>query len=306
MLQYSKNLIAVSDLSNDDIDNILEKARHFQRCVTMGQSLDCLHSKIMASLFFEPSTRTRLSFESAMLRLGGQISTMEGRFSSAQKGESLADMGRIVSQYVDLIVMRHPQPHSVAEFAQYATVPVINAGDGPNQHPTQALLDLYTIYSEKQTLAGLKVGFVGDLKYGRTVHSLTRLLQRYDIELSFISTPQLRMPQPLLTELQGHSVIVQELGKLEDIIGDLDVLYVTRVQQERFDSAQDYEQVCSAYQINPAMLAKASDDLTVLHPLPRLDEIDPAIDSDPRACYFKQAANGVYARMALMDIMMRG
>ena len=295
-----QNLLSVDDLSHDDVAYILGSAAMFEEKLKEADALDMLQGKILSTLFFEASTRTRLSFETAMHKLGGKVLSVDGSLSSIKKGESLSDMGRIISSYSDIMVMRHPESGSVKELASMSTVPVVNAGDGANQHPTQALLDLYTIVSEKEELAGLNIGFLGDLKYGRTVHSLARLLEDYDVNFVMISHPDLKMPKSLVNELNemGHSVT--EVQNIQEVIGDLDVLYVTRIQEERFPTKDEFERLKSEYQVNAALLKSAKDDLIVLHPLPRVQEIHPELDSDPRAKYFKQAKNGVYVRMALL------
>jgi aspartate carbamoyltransferase catalytic subunit len=240
-----------------------------------------------------------------MLRLGGQVSSIQyGRSSSSEKGESLQDMGRILSGYADIVAMRHPVGGSVATFASTASVPVINAGDGANQHPTQALLDLYTILVEKGRLDGLTVGFIGDLKYGRTVHSLISLLQHYRVNFWFISHPLLALPDSIKGSLadRGHSF--QESGELGKALPRVDVLYATRVQKERFADAGEYERSNCHYQLNRDALQRSKPDLILLHPLPRLQEIHTELDSDPRARYFRQAQNGVYVRMALLALLL--
>ena len=264
-----------------------------------------LQGKTLTTAFFEPSTRTRLSFEAAMLRLGGQVSSIQyGRSSSSEKGESLQDMGRILSGYADIVAMRHPQSGSVAAFASTANVPVINAGDGANQHPTQALLDLYTIFLEKRTLDRLSIGFIGDLKYSRTVHSLISLLQYYQVTFHFISHPLLALPESIKRSLAEGGQSFQECRELGKALPELDVLYVTRVQKERFADTLEYEQANRDYQLNRAALQRSKADLILLHPLPRLQEIHPELDSDPRAKYFRQAQNGVYVRMALLALLL--
>jgi aspartate carbamoyltransferase catalytic subunit len=284
----------------------LNTARVFENDANGSQEFKTLlQGKTLTTAFFEPSTRTRLSFESAMLRLGGQVSSIQyGGSSSSEKGESLQDMGRVLSGYADIVAMRHPVNGSVATFAGSARVPVINAGDGSNQHPTQALLDLYTILVEKGRLDGLTIGFIGDLKYGRTVHSLISLLQHYQVKCCFISHPLLALPESIKRSLTdgGHSF--QEYEEIGEALPQVDVLYVTRVQKERCADAREYEQSNRNYQLNRDALRRSKPDLILLHPLPRLQEIHTELDSDPRAKYFRQAENGVYVRMALLALLL--
>ena len=255
-----------------------------------------LADKILATLFFEPSTRTRFSFESAMYRLGGQVLSQGGIDSSSlKKGESLADMGRMMSYYADAIVIRHPVAGSVDSFASYASVPVINAGDGASQHPTQSLVDLYTIYREANRTKDLKVGFLGDLKYGRTVHSLAVLLDDPSNTFFFISPPDLAMPQTDLRATCSH----HDIQACADLLSNLDILYVTRMQVERLETQSDIPD----YWLTRAMIAPYPT-VMILHPLPRKQEIDPEIDSMPNAKYFQQAQYGLYVRMGLLAMML--
>ena len=264
---------------------------------------DC-KNKIVATLFFEPSTRTRFSFESATHRLGGRVLSLEnGETSSVKKGESLADTGRIVSNYADIIVMRHPKIGSVNEFAQFAHVPVINAGDGSNQHPTQSLVDLYTIFREKKTLDGLRIGILGDLKHGRAVHSLMTLLTRYkNNHFTLISHPSLGLEKETKNAFAHHGCKFEETANLEEGIKNLDVLYVTRTQFERFDAGNS-KGFSDNYCINKKVLNGTKKELIILHPLPRTGEIDPEIDDLPQAKYFAQANYAVFIRMALLSLM---
>jgi len=256
-----------------------------------------LNGKIMAALFFEPSTRTRFSFEAAMLRLGGSVISNADmlKTSSATKKETLYDTGKVISQMADVIVMRHPEAGSVAELAKGSSVPVINAGDGANEHPTQALMDLFTIWMEKGTLDGLKIGLVGDLKYGRVPHSQFDLLKHFDSEIVLISPESLKMPEGIL---EGRDCV--EVDNLSEVIGDLDVIAMSRVQKERFDDESEYERVAGSYVLNGALMEMAKSDAIVIHPLPRVDEIALEVDSDPRAKYFDQVAYGVSLRKALL------
>ena len=301
-----RHILAAEDFSPGEISLVLNTARVLAQDVNGAREFKALlQGRTLTTAFFEPSTRTRLSFEAAMLRLGGQVSSIQyGRSSSSEKGESLHDMGRILSGYADIVAMRHPESGSVAAFASTASVPVINAGDGASQHPTQALLDLYTIFLEKGTLDGLTVGFVGDLKNSRTVHSLLSLLRHYRVTLHFISHPLLRLAEPIKGSLADSDQQFQESGELGKALPELDVLYVTRVQKERFADPLEYEQLNRGYQINRDTLQDSKPDLILLHPLPRLQEIHPELDSDPRARYFRQAQNGVYVRMALLALLL--
>lgn len=261
--------------------------------------------KIMGVAFYEPSTRTRLSFESAMHRLGGQvIGFADAAVSSVAKGESLADTIKIITSYCDVFVLRHPKEGSARWAAEHSKVPVINAGDGAHEHPTQTLLDLYTLRREKGRLEGLEVGLLGDLKYGRTVHSLSLALLRAGARVTLISPPSLRMPETILSRLrQVNGSSLREGETLEEFLPDLDALYVTRIQKERFDDPRDYEKIRGAYVIDGETMKAAKPDALVLHPLPRVGEISPSFDSDPRAAYFRQAAYGVPVRMALIALL---
>jgi aspartate carbamoyltransferase len=260
-----------------------------------------LDGKILANLFYEPSTRTSSSFQAAMLRLGGRnISINSVHYSSVTKGESLPDTVRTLESYCDLTVLRHPQIGAAAEAARYARKPLINAGDGTGEHPTQALLDIYTIEDDLERLDGLTVAMMGDLKYGRTVHSLTRLLSLYETRFYFVSPEILRMPGYILDELQGSGHRFVELRDVDEVIGDVDVLYMTRVQKERFDDPEQYEKLKDCYVVDPELMSHAKQDMILMHPLPRVYEISMAVDDDPRAAYFRQMENGMYIRMALL------
>lgn len=266
-----------------------------------------LQGRIMAALFYEPSTRTRLSFESAMLRLGGRtMGTDNAReFSSAAKGETLEDTIRIVAGYADVIVLRHHEAGAARRAAEVSDVPIINAGDGRGQHPTQSLLDLYTIRDELGRVDGVRVAMVGDLANGRTARSLAYLLSKYrDIELWFVAPPRVAMGRDIKEHLDEHGVPWRETRDLEAVLPDVDVVYQTRIQRERFADEAAYRAVKGIYVIGPAAMARLRSDAIVMHPLPRLDEIDPAVDGDPRAAYFRQARNGVQVRMALLDMVL--
>jgi aspartate carbamoyltransferase catalytic subunit len=266
-----------------------------------------LQGRIMAALFYEPSTRTRLSFESAMLRLGGRtMGTDNAReFSSAAKGETLEDTIRIVGGYADVIVLRHPNEGAAARAAAVSDVPVINGGDGKGQHPTQALLDLYTVKDELGRVDGVRVAIVGDLANGRTARSLAYLLSKYrDVELWFVAPPQVQMGQDIKDHLDEHEISWHETRDLDVVLPKVDVVYQTRIQKERFGDEAAYRAVHGVYRVDGDTMARLSPYAIVMHPLPRVDEIDPAVDDDPRAAYFRQARNGVQIRMALLDMVL--
>ena len=258
--------------------------------------------QVLACLFYEPSTRTSASFIAAMERLGGSVIpiTQGVQFSSVSKGETLADTIRTLEQYSDVIVLRHPDIGSALVAAEAAGVPVINAGDGPGEHPSQALLDLYTIQKEMGRIDGLKVAMVGDLRFGRTVHSLTKLLLHFDVSLRFVSPDILRMPLKIMNQVRDKSLNTRETNDVADVIENADVLYVTRVQKERFSDLEQYNEVKDQYIITPELMRQAKEKMVVMHPLPRVGEISTEVDSDPRAAYFRQVRNGMYIRMALL------
>ena len=296
-----KSLIDITDLSEEELDELIATACDIS-ANPASYSEKC-HGKKLATLFFEPSTRTRLSFEAAMYELGGNVlGFSEAASSSASKGESVADTAKVVSLYADIIAMRHPKEGAPLVAAMNASVPVINAGDGGHNHPTQTLADLLTIYREKGHFDNLTVGFCGDLKFGRTVHSLISALCRYSgIDFILISPDELRVPAYIKTDVIGkNNVSCLETGDLMSVLPDLDILYMTRVQKERFFNEEDYLRLKDSYILTPDKLESAKSDLTIMHPLPRVNEISVAVDEDPRACYFKQAANGKYMRMALI------
>jgi aspartate carbamoyltransferase catalytic subunit len=298
-----RDVISIRDFSKKDIEHVLKTAEKLENELKEREALDYAKGKILATLFFEPSTRTRLSFESAMHRLGGNvIGFAEASTSSVKKGESLRDTIKTVEQYSDVIVIRHPKEGAARLAAEVAEIPVINAGDGSNQHPTQTLLDLYTIKKEFGKIDGLKIGLLGDLKYGRTVHSLSEALAFYDIELYLISPELLKMPRHIIEELREKGVKIYETSDLEKVIGELDLLYVTRIQKERFPDEQEYLKVKGSYVIDCALLARAKEGLKIMHPLPRVDEIHPEVDKSKHAIYFRQVFSGVPVRMALLGL----
>ncbi|MBO5067885.1 MAG: aspartate carbamoyltransferase [Clostridia bacterium] len=296
-----RNLLAITDFSVEELDELLGVAEDIIKNPDDYRE-KCKH-KQLATLFFEPSTRTRLSFESAMLSLGGSVlGFSDANSSSASKGESVADTVRVVSCYADIIAMRHPKEGAPLVASNYATVPIINAGDGGHNHPTQTLADLLTIKTEKGRLNNLTVGFCGDLKFGRTVHSLIQALARYTgIKIILISPEELKVPDYVKQDVMDkNGMSYVETTSLEQAMPELDVLYMTRVQQERFFNEDDYLRLRDSYILTTEKLERAKKDLIILHPLPRVNEIAVDVDDDPRACYFKQVANGKYMRMALI------
>lgn len=303
-------LVSFGDLTDHDLDLILDSAEKMAKAVGFGeyerasaaQPLD----RVLGVAFYEPSTRTRLSFESAMLRLGGGVlGFSEANSSSVSKGESLVDTARTMAGYCDILVMRHPKSGAAKVAAEAIDIPFINAGDGTREHPTQTLTDLFCIRRELGTLSGLKVGLCGDLKFGRTVHSLAPVMAHHGSEIVCIAPEQLTMPERYLDAVEEISgVRPVETDSLEDAIGELDVLYMTRIQAERFECKDDYLACKGVYVLTPAIMQNAKESMRVLHPMPRVDEIDAAVDSDPRAAYFRQSAGGVPVRMALMGLLM--
>ena len=294
------NLIQPNDLTVSEIDEICTLAE--QIIVDPSSFQDVCRGKILATLFFEPSTRTRLSFEAAMLHLGGTVEGFsDASNSSTSKGETLADTIRVVSSYVDVIAMRSPKEGAALLASKFSECPIINAGDGGHYHPTQTLTDLVTIRALKGGFEGHTIGFCGDLKFGRTVHSLTEAMCRYkNVKFVFISPEELKIPDWVSNFLDEANIPYSTASRLEDVIGDLDILYMTRVQKERFFNEQDYLRLKDSYILDKAKMELARKDMIVLHPLPRVNEISPEVDSDPRAAYFKQVKYGMYARMALI------
>ncbi len=302
----SKDVLRADQFSTEEIDRILGEARRYEAALDAGEVLDELRGKVLATLFFEPSTRTRLSFETAMLRLGGRVVTVaEATSSSAAKGESLHDTIKTVEGYADVIVLRHPRIGAAEEAARATDVPILNAGDGAGQHPTQSLLDLYTIVKEQGKVAGLTIALVGDLKNGRTVHSLADLLANYDVGFTFVAPEPLRMPREIVERLRSKGIAIREAESLADAIETCDVLYMTRIQRERFDDPGEYDRLKDAYVLDRAMLAGGKKTITIMHPLPRVNEIATDVDGLPGAAYFRQAANGVPIRMALLAMVTR-
>ncbi len=293
----NKSLVSIDDLSTDEILKILELAGDFES----EPERKLLAGKVVATLFFEPSTRTRLSFESAINRLGGRIiGFADSSTSSVSKGESLKDTIKTVSNYCDLIVMRHPLEGSARYASEISRVPIINAGDGANQHPTQTLLDLYSIKKTQGTLDNLNVFLVGDLKYGRTVHSLMMAMARWKTTFNFISPEELKMPEEYKLYLENIGLKYYEHTDFTDIISKADIIYMTRVQKERFSDPIEYEKVKNIYVLRNSMLKNTKPNLKILHPLPRVNEIHTDVDENPKAYYFEQTMNGVYVRQAIL------
>ena len=297
-----RDIISIKDFSKDEISHVFKVAKTMEPLAEKGSEM--LRGKILATLFFEASTRTRLSFESAMLKLGGAtIGFAEAEIASVKKGENLADTIRTVDNYADVIALRHPLEGAARLAAEFSKVPIINGGSGAEEHPTQALLDLYTMVKEKGGIEGLKVALVGDLRYGRTVHSLAYALSLYKIELYLVSPETLRMRREVLQTIKER-IPVTEKTSLEKIVPIVDILYVTRIQKERFPDPVEYAKVKGSYRIDLETLREAKKDLTILHPLPRLDEIATEVDSTPYARYFQQVRNGIVVRMALLALIL--
>jgi aspartate carbamoyltransferase catalytic subunit len=292
------SLVSIADYSREEILEILEAAAVFEA----NPNLKKLDGKVIATLFFEPSTRTRLSFETAVIRLGGSIiGFSDASTSSSSKGETLNDTIHMVSSYADAIVMRHPLEGAARYAAEISPVPVVNAGDGANQHPSQTLLDLYSILKTQGTLENLTICLVGDLKYGRTVHSLIMAMSHFNPTFKFIAPDEVKMPEEYKLFCQKRNISYTEVNELNDNFNDADILYMTRVQRERFQDLMEYERVKNVYTLKKDMLAQSKPNLRILHPLPRVTEIDPDVDSSEKAYYFQQAQNGLYVRQAIMS-----
>jgi aspartate carbamoyltransferase catalytic subunit len=302
---YGHDVLSVAQFCREDLEYVFGVAEAMRTMVAHIGTFDLLKGKILANLFYEPSTRTSSSFAAAMERLGGSVIQInEVKYSSVSKGESLPDTVRTLECYADVIVLRHPETGSAAIAAQAARKPIINAGDGIGEHPTQALLDLFTIREELGTIDGLTVTMLGDLRFGRTVHSLARLLSQFDVRLNYVAPDILRMPAALVAELEARGVRQAEHASLDSVMADTDVLYVTRVQKERFESLDEYESVKSAYVITPDTMQGFRARMALMHPLPRVGEIAPEVDADPRAAYFRQMEYGLYVRMALLAMVL--
>lgn len=302
----NKSVVSIDDISDEELMEVFKTSEKMSKIISEGRKSDILSSRIMATFFYEPSTRTRLSFESAMHRLGGSvISVSEASSSSVAKGETLADTVRMAEAYSDVIVIRHPMEGSARLASKFSSKPVINAGDGSAQHPTQTLLDLYTMKQETGSLDGLKIALVGDLKYGRTVHSLIRALARFDVEVTLISPSVLRIPDYVMSRLPKNMKInISE--DIEEHLENTDVFYVTRIQKERFTDQNEYRNVIGSYAINGDFVERMKRNAIIMHPLPRIDEITPEVDYMPQARYFKQAGNGIPVRMALLSMILGG
>jgi len=300
-----KDILHGNQFTKKDIDAIMKTAAQMEKELKRKGSLNLLKGKILVTLFFEPSTRTRLSFEAAMQRLGGGVISMgsvEG--SSVAKGETLADTAQTVAQYADVIVVRHPRIGSAKEVADAVSIPVLNAGDGAGQHPTQALLDLYTIRKELGTLKNLSIALVGDLKNGRTVHALVEVLSHFGVRFYFVAPSLLRMPGEITERMKEKGCEVIETDDLAMAASKSNLVYMTRIQKERFADVSEYEKVKGSYILNPGFLERLKKRITILHPLPRVDEISPEVDSYPGAAYFRQMRNGVFVRMALLAMVL--
>ncbi len=292
-----RSLVSIEDYTKEEILEVLQSASEFEK--NPNQRL--LEGKVVASLFFEPSTRTRLSFETAINRLGGRIvGFSDASSSSVTKGETLKDTIKMVDNYCDLIVMRHPVEGAARYASEVAKAPVVNAGDGANQHPSQTMLDLYSIYKTQGTLENLNIFMVGDLKYGRTVHSLLQAMSHFHPTFHFIAPKELQMPEGYKLHLKELNIPYYEHTELDDVINDADILYMTRVQRERFADPLEYEKVKDVYILKNAMLSGTKENMRILHPLPRVNEIDVDVDENPKAYYFEQARNGVFARQAII------
>jgi aspartate carbamoyltransferase catalytic subunit len=305
MIFERRHIISTKDFSREEIDYILDRAQRLEPYARKG-GLDLLKNKVVATLFFEPSTRTKLSFDTAVKRLGGDTIGFDSYEStSVIKGETLSDTIKIIESYSDAIVIRHPREGAARMASEISSVPVINAGDGAGHHPTQTLLDLYTMRKEcKKPIGDLNVAIVGDLKYGRTVHSLAYALSLYKTKLYFVSPEQLRMPESIINYLRKHGVELLETSRVEDVLKEADVLYMTRIQKERFPDPSEYLKVAGSYRITPDTLSGVKKDMIVMHPLPRVNEIDPGVDSTRHARYFQQAFYGVPIRMAVLSLVM--
>lgn len=299
------DILSTKELSKSGIEKVMEVAQEYLPYARKEQTADILKGHLMASLFYEPSTRTKLSFETAMQRLGGNIVSVVGiESSSLAKGETLSDTAKVVETYVDVIAVRHPKPGAPREMADAVDIPVLNAGDGAGEHPTQALLDLFTIKNERGKIEGLTVALVGDLKFGRTVHSLVYLLSHYEVKLILVSPDQLRMPSEVIDDLTEKGVVFDETENLEQALENADVCYMTRVQKERFRDPAEYERYKDYYVLTRELVEKYNPDMTIMHPLPRVGEISLNVDELEGAAYFRQMQNGVAVRMALLALVL--
>jgi aspartate carbamoyltransferase catalytic subunit len=306
-----EHILSTQQFDRDGLMSLFVEAKKMEKVIAeakKGKESKILAGKILATLFYEPSTRTRFSFEAAMLRLGGRVLSNADMMqtSSVKKLETLEDTGKVVSQIADVIAMRHPEKGSVAVFAEHSDVPVINAGDGGAEHPTQALLDLYTIWKQKGKIDGLTIGMVGDLKYGRVPHSQAALLKYFKVKLILVSPPNLKMPPAVLEDLKSTDCTFEETGNFGDVINKMDVIGMTRIQRERFEDLREYERAAGFFVLDKVLMNKAKNNSIIIHPLPRVDEIAVEVDTDPRARYFDQVGNGVAVRMALLKMVLKG
>jgi len=302
---YGRDILSVRQFGRSDLEYVFGVAHEMREMVTRIGSFDLLKGKLLANLFYEPSTRTSSSFYAAMERLGGSVIPInEVRYSSVAKGESLPDTVRTLDAYCDVIVLRHPDVGSAELAARHSRKPVINAGDGVGEHPTQALLDLFTICSELGRVDGLTITLVGDLRYGRTVHSLARLLTLYDVRLNYVAPEPMRMPAEIIEEVGQSGLAQREHADLDAVLAETDVLYVTRVQRERFPSEDAFWAVANSYRITPDTMSQCKDQMILMHPFPRVGEIEMEVDTDPRAAYFRQMEYGLYVRMALLAMVL--
>lgn len=300
-----QHILSAKQFSQDDIFRVFREASAFLPYARKEQVSDILSGKVLAALFYEPSTRTRLSFETAMLRLGGSVVSVTGvENSSIKKGETLYDTAHVISQYADVVAMRHSTLGSVQEFSRGASIPVLNAGDGPGEHPTQALLDIFTLWQEHRGLDELRIAFVGDLKFSRTVHSLVYLLRYFPVKITIVAPKELRLPDEYVQILQAEKIPVAISHSLEEILGDIDVVYMTRVQKERFANKAEYERLKHIYVLRRTMLDSLKNQILVFHPLPRVGEITEDVDTYQGARYFQQVQNGVAVRMALLSLVL--
>ena len=302
---FGRDILSVSQFDRSDLDTIFAVAKEMRGMVERIGTFDLLKGKVLTNLFYEPSTRTSSSFVAAIERLGGSVIQINNvTYSSVSKGESLPDTIKTLESYSDAIVIRHPEKGSAAEAAAAAAKPVINAGDGPGEHPTQALLDAFTILEEMGTLDGLTVTMLGDLKYGRTVHSLAKLLTLFEVKINYVSPEILKMPAEFVAEVGAAGITQLETPDLDAVLPDTDILYVTRIQKERFENVDEYDQVKDSYVITAETMTRAKEQMAVLHPLPRVGEIAREVDDDPRAAYFRQMEYGMYVRMALLALVL--
>ncbi|NNC92064.1 MAG: aspartate carbamoyltransferase [Acidimicrobiia bacterium] len=302
---FGKDILSVTQFERDDLEVLFAVAHEMSEMVHRVGTFDLLKGKVLTNLFYEPSTRTSSSFVAAIERLGGSVIQINNvTFSSVSKGESLADTVRTMEQYTDAIVLRHPEQGSAAEAAAATVKPIINAGDGAGEHPTQALLDAHTIREEMGGIDGLTITMVGDLKYGRTVHSLAKLLTMFDVKINYVSPEILKMPELLVKEVDAAGIDQIETTDLESVLPETDVLYVTRIQKERFSDPSEYDQVQGSYIISPETMVGAKAKMALMHPLPRVGEITTDVDADPRAAYFRQMEYGMYTRMALLALVL--